>query len=88
MSWQDVKSELMTEKGLAEEVADRIGEYAKLNGGQELIAKLKLDEELMKNKDAAAALDDLELLFKYCSLFKLNDKVRLVEYLQKNYLRG
>jgi len=80
MSWEDVKSELMGEKGLNEEVANRIGEYAKLNGGEELIAKLKLDEELMKNKDAAAALDDLELLFKYCSLFKINDKVGFLDF--------
>lgn len=75
MSWADVKSELMSDKGLTEEVADRIGEYAKLNGGQELIATLKQDENLMKNKSASAALDDLELLFKYCSLFDLNDKI-------------
>ena len=76
MSWADVKSELMSDKGLTEEVADKIGEYAKLNGGQELIATLKQDENLMKNKSASAALDDLELLFKYCSLFDLNDKVK------------
>lgn len=75
MSWEDVKKELMTEKGLSEEVTDKIGEYAKLNGGPELIAKLQLDEDLMKNKDAAAALADMELVFKYCSLFKLNDKI-------------
>lgn len=75
MSWADVKSELMSDKGLTEEVADKIGEYAKLNGGQELIATLKQDENLMKNKSASAALDDLELLFKYCSLFDLNDKI-------------
>jgi len=75
MSWADVKKELITEKGLTDEVADKIGEYAKLNGGQDLIAQLKLDENLMKNKSASAALDDLELLFKYCSLFELNDKI-------------
>jgi len=75
MSWSDVKKELISEKGLTEEIADRIGEYAKLNGGQDLIATLKKDENLMKNKNATAALDDLELLFKYCSLFDLNDKI-------------
>ncbi len=75
MSWLDVKKELMNEKGLSEEVTDRIGEYAKLNGGQDLIATLKQDASLMANKNAAAALDDLELLFKYCSLFELNEKI-------------
>lgn len=75
MSWEDVKKELMTDKGLSEEVANKIGEYAKLNGGQDLIATLKQDANLMANKSAAAALEDLELLFKYCSLFELNDKL-------------
>lgn len=29
----------------------------------------------MKNKDAAEALDDLDVLFKYCSLFGIKDKI-------------
>lgn len=32
MSWSDVKKEMVEEKRLAEEVADRIGEYVKLKG--------------------------------------------------------
>jgi len=35
----------------------------------------KLDK--MSWQDVKSELMDLELLFKYCSLFKLNDKVRL-----------
>ena len=31
----------------------------------------------MKNKNASEALDDMEALFKYCSIFDLNDKVKL-----------
>ena len=32
MSWEDVKKEMTDEKGLAADVADRIGEYVKLKG--------------------------------------------------------
>lgn len=75
ISWADVKTELLNDKGLTEEVADKIGEYAKLNGGKELIEQLKKDENLIKNKSASSALEDLEVLFKYCDLFNLNDKI-------------
>ncbi|CAF0850393.1 unnamed protein product [Brachionus calyciflorus] len=73
--WVDVRKELIEEKKIEPEVADRIGEYAKLSGGSELIAKLKSDENLTKNKNASEALEDLDLLFKYCSIFNLNDKL-------------
>lgn len=73
----DVRKELIEEKGIPADVADRIGEYAKLKGGAELVEKLKADETLAKNKDAAEALDDMQLLFKYCTIFNLTNKVSL-----------
>lgn len=66
---------MIEEKKIEASVADKIGEYAKLNGGAELIQKLKSDELLSKNKDAQEALDDMELLFKYCSIFNLTERV-------------
>ena len=39
-----------------------IGEYVKLSGGMELIAKLKADERLMKNKDAKEGIEEMALL--------------------------
>ncbi len=68
---------MIEEKGLAAEIADAIGEYAKLSGGSELIAKLKADEKLIASKDALEALEDLDLLLKYCDIFNLNEKVFL-----------
>jgi len=56
-------------------VADLIGEYAKLRGGAELIVKLKQDEKLMTNKDAEEALEDLDILFKYLAIFKIDEKM-------------
>lgn len=70
-----MKKELIEEKKIPEEVADRIGVYAKLKGGEELIEKLRADENLVKNKDANEALNEIELLFKYCSIFGIKDKV-------------
>lgn len=70
-----MKKELIGEKNIPEAVADKIGEYAKLKGGLELVQKLKADEFLTKNKDALEALEDIEILFKYCSIFNLNNKV-------------
>lgn len=61
-------------------MADKIGEYAKLNGGAELLAKLKSDEFLSKSKDATEGLEDLEILFKYCSIFNLSNNVISNEY--------
>jgi histidyl-tRNA synthetase len=48
-----------------------------LKGDVELINKLKADENLSKNKDAMEGLDDLELLFKYCSIFGIEKKVMI-----------
>ena len=41
-----------------------------------MITKLKSDEKLNKSKNAIEALDDLELLFKYCDLFEISQHVR------------
>jgi histidyl-tRNA synthetase len=75
--WSEVRKELINEKGLTAQCADMIGEYAKLNGSFELFAKLRSDEVLMKNKGASEAVDDIELLFKYCQIFKITDKVTI-----------
>lgn len=32
MSWEDVRSEMVKEKGLSEEAADQIGQYVSLQG--------------------------------------------------------
>jgi histidyl-tRNA synthetase len=79
-----VRRELIEEKKLDPEVADKIGEYAKLNGGVELINKLKTDESLIKSKDAVEALDELDTLFKYTAIFNLNDNVVIKFFFLKN----
>ncbi len=75
---------MIEEKGIGAEIADSIGEYAKLSGGFDLIAKLKADEKLIANKEASEALEDLDLLLKYCAIFNLSEKVILISFLSKN----
>lgn len=75
MVWAEVKKEMVEEKGLPEDVADRIGEYVKHKGGKELIEKLKNDEKLKENENAKAGLHEMELLFKYTEILKCDDKI-------------
>ncbi|XP_057313572.1 histidine--tRNA ligase, cytoplasmic-like isoform X2 [Hydractinia symbiolongicarpus] len=73
--WEEVKKEMVTEKGLAEEIADKIYEYVQLKGKKELIDKLLNDQKLPNNKIAKQGIDDMNLLLKYCELFNVLDHV-------------
>lgn len=75
LPWEDVKTEMVGEKGLEPSVADKIGEYVKLKGGMELVESLKADDALSKNKSAKTALEDMKLLLRYIELFDIRDKV-------------
>uniref|UniRef100_A0A8D2H3E4 histidine--tRNA ligase n=1 Tax=Urocitellus parryii TaxID=9999 RepID=A0A8D2H3E4_UROPR len=98
MSWRDVRHEMVAKKGLAPEVADRIGEYIQCHGGVSLIEQLFQDPRLSQNKQALEGLGDLKLLFEYLTLFGIAEKnsfkkVRTTETQvfvatpQKNFLR-
>ncbi|KAH9897489.1 histidyl-tRNA synthetase [Xylariomycetidae sp. FL2044] len=64
-SWDDVKKE-MIEKGLAVDVADRVGRYVRRSGSlSEIITLLIEDSDLSANEDVKAGLDDMELLVAY-----------------------
>ena len=52
LPWEDVRKEMVTEKGLDEGIADLIGEYVQQSGADDLIEKLKNDERL---KDSAVS---------------------------------
>ncbi|XP_033877774.3 histidine--tRNA ligase isoform X1 [Acipenser ruthenus] len=74
-SWEEVKNEMVGEKGLAPEAADRIGEYVRMHGGFDLAEKLLQDPQLSQNEHALEGLTDMKDLFKYLELFKITDKV-------------
>ncbi|EGS19154.1 histidyl-tRNA synthetase-like protein [Thermochaetoides thermophila DSM 1495] len=69
MPWEDVRKEMVDEKGLAPEVADRIGQYVVLKGQRDLLEKLKQDPELSANPSMQQGFADLELLFTYLEAF-------------------
>lgn len=70
-----MQREMVEEKGLSGEVADRIGDYVKLHGRWELLAKLEGDSKLTAERDAQLGLADMRLLLQYCELFHVLDKV-------------
>ncbi|KFO19345.1 Histidyl-tRNA synthetase, cytoplasmic [Fukomys damarensis] len=75
VSWEDVKNEMVGEKGLAPEVADRIGDYVQQHGGVSQVEQLLQDPKLSQNKQAMEGLGDVKLLFEYLTLFGIADKI-------------
>ncbi|XP_061901343.1 histidine--tRNA ligase isoform X1 [Entelurus aequoreus] len=75
MPWEDVRKEMVDEKGLSEAAADQIGEYVSMQGGMDLAERLLQDEKMSKSKQASAGLSDIKLLFSYLQLFQVTDKV-------------
>lgn len=75
MPWADVKKEMITDKGLPEEVADKIGEWVVLKGGQDLLDKLQKDESLAANESMKQGMTDMGLLFDYLECYKATNAV-------------
>jgi len=47
--WEEVRKEMVDEKGLDEEAADRIGKYVRMSGGLDLVDQL-LESDLGKTR--------------------------------------
>uniref|UniRef100_W5LHJ1 histidine--tRNA ligase n=1 Tax=Astyanax mexicanus TaxID=7994 RepID=W5LHJ1_ASTMX len=75
MPWEEVKNEMVKEKGLSEEAADQIGEYVSMQGGMDLAERLLQDPKLSQSKQACAGLTDMKQLFSYLQLFQVTDKL-------------
>jgi histidyl-tRNA synthetase len=75
LPWADVRKEMTEEKGLAEDIADRIGEWVVLRGRHELLEKLRNDEKLSANESMKQGIEDITLLFEYLEAFGALDKV-------------
>ncbi|PSR92398.1 histidyl-tRNA synthetase, class IIa [Coniella lustricola] len=70
MPWADVRKEMVHEKGLAEDVADKIGEWVVLKGGKDLLEKLQSDASLAANESMSQGMADMGLLFEYLECYK------------------
>ncbi|XP_053099408.1 histidine--tRNA ligase, cytoplasmic-like isoform X2 [Hemicordylus capensis] len=77
VTWEEVKNEMIREKGVSPEAADCIGEYVQLHGGLCLIEQLLQDPKLSVSKLAMEALEEMKLLFEYLTLFGIIDQVFL-----------
>ncbi|KAM6148928.1 histidine--tRNA ligase, mitochondrial [Erethizon dorsatum] len=75
ISWKDVRHEMVGKKGLAPEVADRIGDYVQHHGGISLVEQMLQDPRLSQNKQALEGLESLKLLFEYLTLFGITEKI-------------
>lgn len=75
LPWAEVRKEMIDEKGLDSDVADKIGEYVILKGAKDLLAKLQADETLTSNPSMKAGLNEMELLFDYLEAFNALDQV-------------
>ena len=73
--WDEVKKEMVDEKHLDPEIADKIGQYVKRSGGQDLIDELLASDLGQKSKSAKAGLEDMKLFLRYSDLFGCNDVV-------------
>lgn len=73
--WHVVRNEMINEKGLAPEVADKIWTYVQMHGTAELVDKLRADAKLVAQKSATEALNHLEILFRYLTLYGVMEKI-------------
>ncbi|KAF8594755.1 class II aaRS and biotin synthetase [Ceratobasidium sp. AG-I] len=67
LPWTDVRKEMVEGKGLE-------GDYVKLKGGPAILTELRATA-LGKNKVGAAAVDDMEILFRYLDVFGITSKM-------------
>lgn len=73
--WDEVRKEMVDEKGLDAEVADKIGQWVVLKGQKDLLEKLRSDEKLAANESMKQGMDDLQLMFEYLEAFNALDVV-------------
>ncbi|URE07726.1 Anticodon binding domain [Musa troglodytarum] len=75
--FEQIKKELVVEKGLAVETADKIGAFVKKRGPPlEILSELnKEGSQFLENAGSVLAMNDLELLFKALEKAKCLDRV-------------
>lgn len=73
--WSEVKREMVVDKGLAEDVADKIGTYVGRKGGRDLLQWLQADEKLSSHKTASQGIADMALLFDYLDIYGITDRM-------------
>lgn len=76
LPWEEVKQEMVQQKGLPEEAADQIGRLVQNHGGlAEILFFLRQDEKLVANENIQAGIDDMSLLLSYLEAYGIIDQV-------------
>lgn len=75
LSWSEVRKKLVDNKVLDDEKASKIETYISKRGNPGSLEELKNDTELMKQTEAKQAIEEIELLFEYCSSLGIADHV-------------
>lgn len=74
--WEIVKKEMVVDKNQPEEVADKIGNYVKINGSiREVLDILKNDELLMSNESAKFGIEEISTMVDYLEAFKVDNYI-------------
>jgi histidyl-tRNA synthetase len=77
-SWSEVRREMVEEKGLAGDVADKIGEFVVLKGEPwEMYNSLMDGKKFGEHTGALAAMEDLRICFDYLEAM---DKLRFISF--------
>jgi histidyl-tRNA synthetase len=75
LTWEEVKQE-MIDKGLSEDVADRVGSFVRQSGSmRQMLEALDSDAELSANKSVSEGIEDMKLLASYLEAMDVLDKV-------------
>lgn len=75
LPWEDVKKEMVVDKGLDAEIADKIGEYVRMKGTvAEMVAKLDKDP-LMQNELAKQGLEDMKTALPYFQAYEIENYI-------------
>lgn len=76
--WSEVRREMVEDKGLAGDVADRIGEFVVLKGKPwEMYNLLTESKKFGNHKEAAEAMEDLRICFEYLEAM---DKLQFISF--------
>lgn len=76
MPWDEVKKEMVKQKGLAEDVADQIGVFVRNSGDMRaLLSYLQSNSKLMENYDIKSGVADMTLLVSYLEAYNVADKI-------------
>ncbi|OAA77807.1 histidyl-tRNA synthetase, mitochondrial precursor [Akanthomyces lecanii RCEF 1005] len=74
--WEAVKKEMVGEKGVAEDVADCVGNYIQQRAGMgEMLELLAAQDELANSEDIQAGIKDMRLLMSYLKAMDVLGKV-------------